>query len=130
MERGFFLRDKMYELHLFIVKLIVTFSSSVLVFSVGMFSLIDDKDDIKYNLLIAWGWAFSLASIVLIVLGLILGLSLTYKFYNNIINRRDEITKETNENENKIHILVILASLPSVIGVILILSFAYLNFLK
>jgi hypothetical protein len=120
----------MYELHLFIVKLIVTFSSSVLVFSVGMFSLLDDKNDIKYNLLIAWGWAFSLASIVLIVLGLILGLSLTYKFYNNIINGRDEITQETNENENKIHILVILASLSSAIGVILILAFAYLNFLK
>lgn len=120
----------MYELHLFIVKLIVTFSSSVLVFSVGMLSLFDNKNSIKYDFFITIGWGLNLFSIILIVIGLILGLSLTYEYYNNIINGRNEIDQKTSATETKIHTLIICSAIFSALSVILILIFAYLNFLK
>lgn len=120
----------MYELHLFIVKLIVTFSSSALVFSIGMLSLFKNKSAIKFDFLITLGWGFNLLSIVLIVIGLMTGLNLTYTYYNNIINNRDEIDQNTSTTETKIHTLVICSAVFSAISVVLILFFAYLNFLN
>lgn len=94
-----------------------------------MLSLFQDKHIIENEILIALGWGSSVFAIVLIVIGLMSGLSLTYIYYNNIQNGEDEITQETSTQETKIHTLIILSSIFSGIGVLLILFFAYINFL-
>jgi hypothetical protein len=129
MERELFLRGKMYEIHLFIVKLIVTFSSSVLAFSIGMLNLFEDTNIIECGVLIVVGWVFSITAIALIVIALMLGLNLTYTFYNNILNSKAEITEDTSNTETNVHGFVISSAVCSVAGAIFILVFSYINFL-
>ena len=128
-ERETFLRNKMYELHLFIVKLIVTFSSSALVFSIGMLSLLKEDQTPVFELTLLLGWFFIILSIIFIMIGLFIGLSLTYDYFNNIASQQNEINSNTNKKETLIHCLVILSSVTSGIGVVFILVFAFLNFL-
>ena len=129
MEKEIFLREKMYELHFFTVKLLITFPSSALVFSIGMLGLFKEDQIAVGTLNLVAGWIFILLSIILIVIGLFIGMSLTYNYYNNIVKEQPEIDGATAQKEQCIHNLVISSALFSGIGVVLILIFSYLNFL-
>lgn len=122
-----FLRGRMYEIHLFTMKLLVTFSSSSLAFSIGMLSLFENTN-LDYGCALVLGWCFLVISIVLVIVGLFLGLNLTYKYFNNIVDQKPEISTETAQTETRIHTIVILSALTSILGVISILVFAYYNF--
>ncbi|GJL84285.1 MAG: hypothetical protein DHS20C02_00600 [Micavibrio sp.] len=128
-DKEIFLRNKMYELHLFTVKLLVTFSSSALVFSIGMLSLLKENHITSGICILVFGWILVLISIILVVVGLFLGLELTYNYYNNIVKTKPEIDGSTSNKEGRIHTLIILSALSSIVSVVLILIFAYLNFL-
>ena len=120
----------MYELHFFTVKLIITFSSSALVFSIGMLGLVDEEHQFKIQGAILFGWVLVFLSIVLIFVALYKGLDLTYDYYNNRISGKAEIDESTSLKETLIHKYITYSAGASGLGVISVLIFASYNFLK
>lgn len=125
-EKEEFLRNKMYELHFFTIKLIITFASATLAFSVGSLAWLPYREA-QFLCLLYASWFSVVLSIILIFSALYKGLELTYDYYNNLINEKEEINSDTNAKERKIHKFVIWSFGLVMFGIMLFITFMISN---
>ncbi|MGB4107161.1 MAG: hypothetical protein WBK55_05125 [Alphaproteobacteria bacterium] len=121
-----FLREKLYSVHLYLSKTLLTLSSTTLVFSVGFKAYI--KEDFLYHLsLLVIGWGFLLLCIILQMFMIGAALKYYYGCYNNQLLGQVQHTEEILKWENQVPFYNRLSFAAWLIGVCLILTFVYIN---
>ncbi len=126
-DRAKFLREKLYELHLFLVKLLTTLASATLAFSIGIIGFYKDVR-FEYECLLYLSWVSIIFSVILVMLALRSGLMVTYEFYNNLNSGKEEVTDETEKREVRIHMMLQISMATIIFGIILLMLFFGLNF--
>ena len=127
-EKEIFLREQITSVYYFIAKTVIALASSALAFSIGLQGFLDGHGKV-YLFLLPMGWASLLLSIALVIIFSIYGLSLLYRFFNNLQESGVEINEETQAKEKKLGFCLLGAFCFFILGVILILSFVYINML-
>ena len=120
----------MVSLYMFAAKTTIALASSTLAFSVGLQGILDRENEYSLTFLLISGWGFLLLSIVLILFSMKKGLDILYQFYNNLLANKDEINDQTAIAENCMGMTIVNGFLSFIFGVIFILSFIYINFLR
>lgn len=127
MEDKLFIRDKIFGLYTFSAKTIITLSSSALAFSVGLQSILKQKDSYDYSCLLLLGWASLIGSIILIIWMIKIGVELYYEYFNNIQNGLEEFSPKTLKLERELEIYFYGGLVAFLVGLISILSFIFIN---
>ncbi len=122
-----FLREKMYSLHLFAAKMIVTLSSSALVLSIGARTSFGEREVINASGALIAGWIYLLLSIFLVLTAIVKGIDVTYMYYNNIIKQKEEVDDDTRKIEQSVWEFLLDAIATFFLGTGSILVFIYCN---
>lgn len=126
LEKQNFLREKLYSIHIFLSKTVLTLSSATLALSVGFKSLIK-IEHLEFTSLILVGWALVLFAFILQMFMIRFGLEYYYSCYNNLISGKPEHSEEEEKYEGKVILSNRLSFWFWLIGTCLILTFIYIN---
>jgi hypothetical protein len=120
LDKELFLREKMFSIYMVAVKILITFSSSALVFSVGFFHFEQGDQLLRVPCLFAFGWLFLILSIAFCLFALRKGKDLYIKYFSNLREGKDEFDGAS-EIEKNIDNNICLCFLFLVLGVAFIL---------
>ena len=126
-ERETFLREKLYSVHIYLSKTLLTLSSTTLVLSVGFKTFINPNKEFVHTELLPFGWIFLTACVVLQMFMIRHALDYYYGCYRNHMNDLPEHNGNVYKSENKIILFNRISFWAWLIGLSLILTFVYEN---
>lgn len=120
-----FLRDKLYSVHIYLSKTLLTLSSTTLILSVGFRAYVGTA--LKNTELLIAGWGFLIACIVMQMFMIKSALEYYYGCYNNHTSNKSEHDENALKSESGVIRFNRFSFWAWLIGISLILTFIFIN---